>query len=113
VRLQQGRLEEAEGAFEAALRLRKNFAEAYVGRGAARFLRGDLAGAEADLRQALAIAPDMLEARYWLGRLLAQIGQVEEAQRHLRAFLERPAPSPFREEAEALLQMLQGASPAR
>jgi len=111
VQLQQGRLEEATQAFEAALRWQGNFPEAYVGRGAARFLRGDLAGAEADLRRALALAPEMPEAHYWLGRLLAQLGQVEEAQQHLRAFLERPAPSPFREEAEALLQMLQGPPP--
>jgi CheY-like chemotaxis protein/tetratricopeptide (TPR) repeat protein len=49
----------------------------------------DTSAGEPELRRALVLDPDDEFALYYLGRLLAERGEIEEARRHLRAAVER------------------------
>jgi tetratricopeptide (TPR) repeat protein len=69
--------------------------EPLANRGALRAARGDLAGAEADLRAALDLAPEMVPAWLDLASVLASAGREEEA-REARARASRQACRPPR-----------------
>lgn len=66
----------------------RRFAAAANRAGIARVARGDFSGAEADLRQAVALAPDYAQAWFNLGVLAADyLGRREEAMRAWRKYL--------------------------
>src|SRR5207245_9340732 len=62
-----------------ALALNPNLPEAYSLRGRLAFLASDLDGAEAAFRKALALDPTAFDALLWLGTLLRQEGNRQEA----------------------------------
>jgi tetratricopeptide (TPR) repeat protein len=82
---EQDRPEQAVAAFEKAVALSPDDAEAFLHLGLARRKLLDDKGAVAALREAVRLSPDNPEARYELGRDLLRAGQAREALVHLRA----------------------------
>lgn len=76
---EQGRLGEALGALDAALKLKADYAPALVNRSWVLENLGDLAGARAGYRRALEIDPRLVRARAGLAVLAARAGQWGEA----------------------------------
>jgi len=81
--LSLGRLDEAQAAYEQALQHFPDSGLAHYGLGLVLEARGDAAAVDA-LRAATTYAPDLVEARLHLGRLLRVNGQLEEALVHLQ-----------------------------
>jgi tetratricopeptide (TPR) repeat protein len=84
---QQDDREGAAAAFAEAGRLNKRKADAQastfaLGVARGKIEQGDLAGAEAQIREALALAGDNFEAHYELARLLERRGRHAEARKH-------------------------------
>jgi tetratricopeptide (TPR) repeat protein len=79
----QGRVEEAEASYRAALRLQPAFLPARFNLATLYNQAGRNAEAERELRAVLAVAPDHGEGHYSLGLLLAEMGRIEEAEVHL------------------------------
>lgn len=77
-----GRLDEARAAYEQALAMFPDAGLAHYGLARVMEARGD-AGAVNELRAAVENAPDFVDARLRLGRLLRLQGQLEEALEHL------------------------------
>ncbi|MGH8567078.1 MAG: tetratricopeptide repeat protein [Gammaproteobacteria bacterium] len=75
----QGRIEESLAAYDAAVRLRPDYAEAHLGRGSALGQRGQLEEALAAFDQTLRIRPDLAQVHYYRAIVLQQRGQLEDA----------------------------------
>ena len=90
-------------------RLAPSTADSDAGEGQRRADLGDLAGAEAAFRRALAAQPDHPRALLGLGRVLAESGRVAEAEEALEALPPRTAEA---REAASLLAQLRLASGA-
>lgn len=84
LRLQEGRLDEAEQALRQAIALNPDLPTAHNLLGLTRLRRNDQAGAEAAFREAIRLQPDLAEARANLGNLLAAAGDLPQAIYHLR-----------------------------
>jgi tetratricopeptide (TPR) repeat protein len=76
---QQGQLDAAIAAYQKALRLNPNMAEAYLNMGAALAAQGKQTEAIAAYRQAITRNPNIPQAHHNLGNALAQQGQYDEA----------------------------------
>ncbi|GLU31841.1 hypothetical protein Busp01_16830 [Trinickia caryophylli] len=83
---EQGRLDEAQKAYEAWLEQEPNDAEAQHLFGVLRYQRGDIDGAMTLMSRAVALAPAPL-ALANLGAIMAQLGRMEEALGHFRSAL--------------------------
>jgi len=77
--LQAGRVQEAIGQYEQALRLKPDLAEAYNDLGIALAQAGKIEDAIGQYEQALRLKPDLAEAHNDLGIALAQAGKLEDA----------------------------------
>jgi Tfp pilus assembly protein PilF len=82
--LDTGRVAEAQRLLEAQVAARRDDVDLLLLLGRARDRSGDLDGAVAALREALARAPDRHDVRRGLGRYLVVTGRAEEAKRLLR-----------------------------
>ena len=80
--VQSGRLQEAIGHFERALRIKPNQAEAHNNLGAALARTGQVQGAVEQYERALQLKPDYAEAHNNLGLALEKTGRVQEAIGH-------------------------------
>ena len=87
VQLEQGRTQEAIAAFEKAIQIDPEMAEAYNSAGAVWLETGDSARAEAALRNAIRMQPNYAQAHNNLGNLLSGAGRFEEARYHFEAAL--------------------------
>jgi predicted O-linked N-acetylglucosamine transferase (SPINDLY family) len=74
-----GRLDEAAGALERAIRLKPDYFIAYNNLGMVRRAQGRLADAVACYRRALAIAPRLIAAQVNLGNALREMGALAES----------------------------------
>jgi Flp pilus assembly protein TadD len=81
---QAGRLTEALGHFQAATRLKADFADAYNNTGTCLLLLNRAAEAVGQYEQALVYKPDYPEAQCNLGDALLDLGRFEEAARHFQ-----------------------------
>ncbi|HLT46223.1 MAG TPA: tetratricopeptide repeat protein, partial [Rubricoccaceae bacterium] len=99
-----GAVEEAVRAYDAVLEADPTFETAYNDRGWARVLLGDLAGAEADFRQALALDPDLEEALANLASLYYNTGRPAEARPLVRRLLRLDPTNPDYRRLEALVE---------
>jgi tetratricopeptide (TPR) repeat protein len=79
VLLQAGKVQEAIGHFEQALRIKPDYADAHNNLGAALRRQGRLQEAIGHYEQALRLKPDYAEAHNNLGNALVQLGRVQEA----------------------------------
>ncbi|TVQ34468.1 MAG: tetratricopeptide repeat protein [Geminicoccaceae bacterium] len=105
-----GRLDEAEGAFDAAIRRRPDFAEAWNQRATARYLAGRLAGSIADIGAALSLEPRHFGALSGLGMSYDRLDDPAAALRSYEAALAiNPHLAGARERVEALRAQLAGA----
>jgi tetratricopeptide (TPR) repeat protein len=87
-----GRVEEAIAHYRSAIAARPTDVEARLLLALLHGSRGELAAAEAALRQSLRIAPDHGPAHVWLGKVLDDSGRGGEARAEFRAALRtRPA----------------------
>lgn len=101
------RLEEAGiPAAEALIQADEEDAQAYELLGRMQFLAGKPDGGEASLRQALALNPDLVGARYYLARLLEAEGQPALALAQYRRVVDWDVSGEFRERALLDLQRL-------
>ncbi|MEW5960264.1 MAG: tetratricopeptide repeat protein [Chloroflexota bacterium] len=101
------RLEEAGlPAAEALVEADKNDATAYELLGRMQFLAGKPDGGAASLRQALALDPNLIGARYYLARLLETQGQPEAALAEYRRVVDWDTVGEFRERALKDMQRL-------
>jgi FkbM family methyltransferase len=73
----QGLFSEAQAAFQQALAIKPDFAEAHNNLGLTRAAQGSLDEAVAAYRRAIALKPDFAEAHHNLGLALRQLGQLE------------------------------------
>lgn len=73
---------DAMNAFDKALELYPDFAEAHYNRGYAFMMRGDLPQAIRDYERALVLDPDNERAHYDCGHTLAKLGKYQDAIRH-------------------------------
>lgn len=99
----------AEGgipAAEAIIETDKNNAEAYDLLGWMQFLTGAPEGGEAALRQALALNPDLISARYHLARQLEVSGRMTEAATEYQRVVDWDTSGLFRDKALTDLQRL-------
>jgi tetratricopeptide (TPR) repeat protein len=87
-RLSMGEAEAGLRAFQEALDLGQATSEELVGRGRARWLLGDLPGAEADFRSALGLWEGYYGAEYYLASLLMETGRAGEALPYLQRCIE-------------------------
>lgn len=71
-------------AFEQAMKLDPAYAGAWVNRGIARYMHGDIDGALFDLRRAIAISPYQASAQHYLAEIYAQVGLPDEARMALQ-----------------------------
>lgn len=78
---------EAAARFEAATRVRPDYAEAWNNLGIVRGELADRDGAIASLRRALELVPHYADAHYNLAEALAVVGDIDGARRHWRAYL--------------------------
>ena len=84
---QQGKLQEAIGQYERALRLDPDFADAHNNLGAALINQGRLQEAMAHYEQALRIRSDFADAHYSLGIALDKLRRTPEAIEHYKQAL--------------------------
>jgi len=80
--VQMGKVQEAIGQYEQALRLKPDYIEAHNNLGAALMGQGRLQEAIEHYEQSLQIDPDYAEAQYNLGLALIQAGRLQEAIEH-------------------------------
>ncbi len=91
-RLALGEVEGAGDDLDAALAIVTGDPEALLIRGRLRAVRGDLRGAEADLARVIGLhGPQVPEARLWHARVLAALGEEEQALEELDAVIADPA----------------------
>ena len=82
---QQGKLDEAQTCYEAALRRKPEFVEAYYNLGLLQAKRGRTTEAERNYRTALRLKPNHAESHLSLGTLLAGEKKPDEALAHFQA----------------------------
>ena len=87
VLFKSGRLEEAAGHFETALRLKPDYAEAHYNLGLAQSRLGRTADAIGEFEEVLRLVPDHASAHNDLGIALAQTGRTAEAEAHFATAL--------------------------
>lgn len=95
---------EALAAFERAVTLAVDYAEAWNNLGIARRALGDLAGAVVACSRALALVPYYADAHFNLADALAASGDREGARRHWRAYLSYDPNSRWAEQVRRRLQ---------
>lgn len=66
-------------AFDRAIALDPKYAAPLTNRGVARYLQGDMAGAQSDLEKAIAISSREAAAQHYLGEIYLQTGRFNEA----------------------------------
>ena len=66
-------------AFDRAIALDPNYAAPLTNRGVARYLQGDIAGAQSDLERAIAVSSREAAAQHYLGEIYLQTGRFNEA----------------------------------
>ncbi len=81
--LEDGRIDEAQVAFEAIMTHTPRSAAGYVGYGDVRLRAGDHAAAVTVLEKAVRIDPNYKLARYLLGRAYRAVGRMEDAEREM------------------------------
>jgi tetratricopeptide (TPR) repeat protein len=79
---QVGKLDDAIGHYEQALRIKPDYAEAHNNLGNALLQTGRIEAAVGHLEQALQTDPDFAEAHYNLGLALVRLGRLQEAIGH-------------------------------
>jgi Flp pilus assembly protein TadD len=104
----RGRRDEAVAAFEAALSIDPDYAQAHNNLGALLHLLGRLDRAEEHYRRAIALRADNVEAHGNLGLLLSAQGRTADAVHELQAAL---AQSPDQPQALAGLAWIRATSP--
>lgn len=77
--LTQERYERALAAFDRAIALNDRYAAPWTNRGVARYLQGDIPGAETDLKHAISISSREAAAQHYLGELYERTGRPLEA----------------------------------
>ncbi|MCC4114271.1 tetratricopeptide repeat protein [Aromatoleum toluclasticum] len=77
--LTQERYERALSAFDRAIALNDQYAAPWTNRGVARYLQGDIPGAETDLKRAISISSREAAAQHYLGELYERTGRPLEA----------------------------------
>lgn len=103
---------EAAAAYSAALQRWPTSLGAHIGLGNSRYAMGDLAGAEAAFRQALAIHPDTAVVLNNLAQTLADHGQLDQAQPlAVRATQLEPTNALYRETLEEVRRRAPRAAP--
>ena len=85
--MQLGRLQQAEAAFDVAIRRRPDFAEAWNKRATVRFLKGRLAGSVADIQATLSLEPRHFGALSGLGMIYDRLDDPKAALRSYEAAL--------------------------
>jgi tetratricopeptide (TPR) repeat protein len=109
-----GQLPEAQRYLDEGLRRQPNSALGKFLQGSLEMRTGNLPEAEQALRQTMQLDPSMAQARLQLVNVLLQEGKKADAVVQLQGFVKSFPASPFRPQAEQLLQRLQAASaPAR
>ncbi len=88
LRSEQGELDQAAAHYQAALRLKPEFVEAWFNFGALESKRGSLEAAAKNYATALRFKPDYAPAHLSLGALLAGQGKLDEAIAHFQAALQ-------------------------
>ncbi|QTQ36963.1 Tetratricopeptide repeat domain-containing [Aromatoleum petrolei] len=66
-------------AFDRAIALDPNYAAPLTNRGIARYVQGDISGAQADLERAIAVSSREAAAQHYLGEIYSQTGRFNEA----------------------------------
>jgi Tfp pilus assembly protein PilF len=94
IRLEQGRLDEADAGFARTVALWPTFAQAWYGRGVVAASQRRYAEAAAAFAEASRLAPEDLRAASDLGVALHRAGRPDEAERQLRRVLRRFGPEP-------------------
>ncbi len=102
-----GQPDRAEASFTAALALDPGSERSYAGRGQARFLLREYAGAQEDLQHALSLAQDPL-AYFWMGKTLTAEHEPQLAEQAFRSALRLV---PNWKEVQSELDALTHASP--
>jgi tetratricopeptide (TPR) repeat protein len=83
--LLQGDLKGAEAAFLKVTEMEPGYADGWVNVARARLQEGNLPAAEAMLRKALTVNPELAKTHFFLGTTLKGLGRYDEALTHLRA----------------------------
>ena len=110
--LSEGKLLEAEGFIDAALRLDDHFAPAYVLRAMLRGRQGDLSGARLDIQTALNLTPDSADALFVSAMIATSLNDTASAKADVQKALQNAPPNwPSRNEAEKLLEKLRTTVP--
>lgn len=104
----EGYLRKALRAADAALRLNPELGEAWTTLGAIRHEELDFAGAEEAFQRALELAPQHPKTLHWYGYFLYDTARQDEADRLLRAALERDPLSPILNYAVAMNLIVMG-----
>jgi tetratricopeptide (TPR) repeat protein len=99
----QGRIEEAIAEYNAALKLKPDYAEAYNNLGDALQKQGRIEEAVLSYREAVRLAPDLAGAYYNLGNALGKQGRIEEAAAQYEETLRR---EPYFAEAQCNLGVI-------
>jgi tetratricopeptide (TPR) repeat protein len=84
IELEMGNLKEAREEFDRVLKRDPRHARALTGLGRVKFEEKDYAGAASLLTNAIAIAPRLREAHYYLGLTDARLGRKEESEKELQ-----------------------------
>ena len=108
--VQTGRVDEATGHFEQALRIMPDYVTAHYNLGLALVQLGRLPEAVEQYEQALRIKPDYVSAHYNLGLALVQLGRLPEAMGHWEQALRLK--SDYAEAANNLAWLLATLAPA-
>ncbi|MEQ8394810.1 tetratricopeptide repeat protein [Thalassobaculum sp.] len=98
----------ALAAFDTAVRLAPEFAEAWNKRATVHFLRGDYTRSIADVRRTLALEPRHFGALSGLGMINLRLDRKEDALRAFEAALDLHPYLPVRFEIEALREAVAG-----
>jgi tetratricopeptide (TPR) repeat protein len=82
--LLQGDIRNAEATFLKVTQMDPGYADGYVNVGRTRVQEGSMTAAEAILRKALQVNPDLASAHFFLATALKSLGRYDEAIEHLR-----------------------------
>jgi tetratricopeptide (TPR) repeat protein len=82
--LLQGDIRDAEAAFTRVTQIEPAYADGWVNIARTRIQEGDMAAAEAVLRKALTLDPNLAKTHYFLGTALKSLGRYDEALTHVR-----------------------------